>query len=415
MEEAEKLDASEGFYSGFAVEETPGPYHAPLVDANAGFSDLREGLEAFPECWMHKEEPAKVYTLAEADAMTGEFTMNFTPPSARTILIPKTRARGTPRIRAHAGTFPKVIDLTKVESSGICSTGNGKFSLHLFDLHISDALLAKKRNAPDSSEDDELKYLFTKKVRTSLPHEQRDDVQSIQGPPTYSLITIPDAKSVEQGLEECETINATSSEEPVVLSTGILTGYPGQFCGQRTNKQAKRGMSNTPSLWLYTNLSMDAVFSKIPTTKKCNLTMGDQLHPNYTYTHTNFHACPDRDRLDYSHSTAPIDSEVGRCIAFASEMSLLAAETPRTAAEEEFRREIHRECASARLEGVSVGQYRYYQGHLTIEDYIQAGVCVCWELCECSKLCTRFGDLICRCTKDIKLDEHKAWTEQDEM
>lgn len=73
-------------------------------------------------------------------------------------------------------------------------------------------------------------------------------------------------------------------------------------------------------------------------------------------------------------------------------------------AEENLRRETHLECAMARLEGVVVGQYRYYQGHMTIEDYKAARICICWQECWCAKMCTRFGDLRCPCSNDLLLN-----------
>ena len=139
---------------------------------------------------------------------------------------------------------------------------------------------------------------------------------------------------------------------------------------------------------------------------KTKITIGDRLHPNYLYTHNNFYTCPYGNSPDFTQLTAPHNSEVGRCIDYASEMSITAAECVRTKSEEDLRREGHRECASARLEGCGVGQYRYYQGHLNVEEYLEAGMCICWDSCDCSKMCTRYGDLICPCSKYIELHQH---------
>jgi hypothetical protein len=134
--------------------------------------------------------------------------------------------------------------------------------------------------------------------------------------------------------------------------------------------------------------------------------MGDYLHPNYLFTHTNFHPCPHEDKHDYRMRTARPGTQIFRSIEYSDELSDHAADTPRTAAEEALRREIHRECALARLEGVSVGEYRYYQGHLNIEEYKEASMCICWEACECSKMCTRFGDMLCPCSKYIEIHKY---------
>ena len=54
----------------------------------------------------------------------------------------------------------------------------------------------------------------------------------------------------------------------------------------------------------------------------------------------------------------------------------------RTPSEENLRREAHLELANARLEGASVGQYRYYQGHLSVEEYVSKGhVCLLVAVC----------------------------------
>lgn len=90
---------------------------------------------------------------------------------------------------------------------------------------------------------------------------------------------------------------------------------------------------------------------------------------------------------------------------YANDMTIAAAHPNvvklRNHDEEILRREAHIECASARLEGVTVGYYRYYQGFLSLAEYNNADMCVCWEPCACTKMCTRFGDLKCPCAKHI--------------
>lgn len=77
----------------------------------------------------------------------------------------------------------------------------------------------------------------------------------------------------------------------------------------------------------------------------------------------------------------------------------------RTPEEERLRTEGYRECARARLEGVPVGQYRYFHGHLTLEEYIENGLCVCWEGCLCTGVCTMYSDVICPCNKHLQLKQ----------
>ncbi|KAK5103014.1 hypothetical protein LTS08_003817 [Lithohypha guttulata] len=80
----------------------------------------------------------------------------------------------------------------------------------------------------------------------------------------------------------------------------------------------------------------------------------------------------------------------------------------RTSRQSVLRRETHRECALARLEGVPVGYYRYFAGHMTVEDYLAAKMCICWGQCYCNKLCTRFGDLLCPCSDDLTVGVEDA-------
>jgi hypothetical protein len=139
-----------------------------------------------------------------------------------------------------------------------------------------------------------------------------------------------------------------------------------------------------------------------PAHNKCT-TISDYLHPNCLFTHTNFHPCPHEDKLDYRMGTARPGTQLFHSMVHADELTDQAAKTPRTAAEEALRRQVHRESARSRLEGVSIGEYRYYQGYLAIEDYKEAGMCICWEACGCAKMCTRFPDMLCPCSKYIEL------------
>jgi hypothetical protein len=71
-----------------------------------------------------------------------------------------------------------------------------------------------------------------------------------------------------------------------------------------------------------------------------------------------------------------------------------------------MRARIHHEASQARIVGCSAGEFRYYDGHLTIEDYIINGVCVCWERCACSAVCTRYPDMLCPCSEHTTMDEN---------
>lgn len=130
--------------------------------------------------------------------------------------------------------------------------------------------------------------------------------------------------------------------------------------------------------------------------------MGQAHHLNNLILHKDLHACPTFETTEYTPASAHPDSDIGRCISYANQRSDEAAGMTRTSAEEALRKEVHLECASARLHGAVVGFYRYYQGHLTVEEYHERKMCICWQICECSKLCTRFPDMICPCGDKIE-------------
>lgn len=218
--------------------------------------------------------------------------------------------------------------------------------------------------------------------------------------PTYSLINIHDVNQERMSMksETASAIFAKIAPAPV--------GYPGQFCGVTTREQAMSGTSSLDPVSIFiVNYPVDRPGSGSSPAHNKSSTMGEFLHSNYLFTHTNFYPCPHEDKLDYRVRTARPGTQLFHSIEYADELAGQAAKTPRTAAEEALRRQVHREAARARLEGVSVGEYHYYQGHLTIEDYVEAGMCICWEACECAKMCTRFPDMFCPCSRYIELHQ----------
>lgn len=136
---------------------------------------------------------------------------------------------------------------------------------------------------------------------------------------------------------------------------------------------------------------------------------GDRTHPNGLIINTRFHPDNRHSRTDLTESDIHHDNALVLVVQHCEAQSVLASSmfmhAKRSADENALRREAHRECTSARLEGVSVGYYRYYLGHMTVEEYVEAGLCVCWERCFCNKFCTRFGDLRCPCAGDLVMVE----------
>ena len=113
----EKAAATAGFYGGFAVEESPSPYHAPLTDEPSGFGDVRDGAEAFPEQWQDSERRPKAYTLAEADAMFVDYPMDIVEPPIRSVLMPTSRKLVSTKINSARAQSPIFIDFTNEDSS----------------------------------------------------------------------------------------------------------------------------------------------------------------------------------------------------------------------------------------------------------------------------------------------------------
>lgn len=132
---------------------------------------------------------------------------------------------------------------------------------------------------------------------------------------------------------------------------------------------------------------------------------GHQLHTNGIYRHTGL--VPELNAADTNITDVVLSDghPIMRIVKHAVAMTVFAASLTRPFNEEMLRLEAHHECAFARLVGVSVGQYRYFQGCLTIEEYVEKEMCVCWGVCSCSKLCTRFADMVCPCAGSIELQE----------
>jgi len=183
-----------------------------------------------------------------------------------------------------------------------------------------------------------------------------------------------------QGLSPTSSVNTTVIESPMATA---LRGYTGQF-------------------HLY-------VCDKVVRMKESIIshTFGNRSHPNGLVTNPSFTLDVRHDKMDFTDFDINDDIELTTIVTHAEQSSFASAllEPLRTKDENAQRKEAHRECAAARLEGVSVGYFRYFLGHMTVEEYIGAKLCVCWEECFCNKLCTRFGDLLCPCSDKLRMEE----------
>ena len=171
--------------------------------------------------------------------------------------------------------------------------------------------------------------------------------------------------------------------------TANYKAYPGQFVGPAMN--------------------MISAKTKMGAMKKLKATtFGDRLNANGVIVHQNCYAAPVTPIWNYEPETLSRHSSLFHALEDLDGCLELAASEPvamlRMPSEENLRREAHLELANARLEGASVGQYRYYQGHLSVEEYVSKGMCVCWSPCACSRVCSRYGDVMCPCGGDLELE-----------
>ncbi|EEH34626.2 hypothetical protein PAAG_05675 [Paracoccidioides lutzii Pb01] len=60
--------------------------------------------------------------------------------------------------------------------------------------------------------------------------------------------------------------------------------------------------------------------------------------------------------------------------------------------------EANREAAYARLEGISVGEFRRFQGKRSLHGYVRDQLCVCLGHCACSRKCTVKEAPVCPCS-----------------
>lgn len=124
-DEAEKAAASAGFFGGFAAEEFPSPYHAPVTNRSSSFGDIREEAEAFPQQWQDNERRPMAYTLEEANATAEEYLIDIPSLSTRPIRTPASRKVKAAKSRNYCRNSPTVIDLTSDNSSEHESSGTG--------------------------------------------------------------------------------------------------------------------------------------------------------------------------------------------------------------------------------------------------------------------------------------------------
>ncbi|KAH0842923.1 hypothetical protein AYO21_03359 [Fonsecaea monophora] len=416
-EELEKEKATESFFGGVEAREGPSPDHIPVVDED-GFADRKEGLEDWPQLWA--PDKAQRTTLAanskvpEPEDLSVQLLGKQTSSNEdnqssndKPILQPKSRKNKVKGLLRD----PSFPDSYYTADGIITLPTNQPVQPVQAPRPLTIRKKVKKRNARDSfvtrstgnehertSDDDNIHLLFTKKIRVAEKLVDQDvnssRVASMSGSISddSSSAASCDNRSHNSSSTEFTDITCEDDDSDAALAlkrkrltSGGLSGYPGQFQSYEAD-------------YLHVRAANSATLGA-PTP----FTMGDPLHPNNEFTHTNFVEDPTYPSKNYTKAdldALPVRSaaltHAERCAAHAASLGDIRSDV-----EETLRREIHRECAAARLEGVSVGQYRYYQGFMSLEDYIAARICVCWDFCWCSKLCTIYGDVLCPCSEWI--------------
>jgi hypothetical protein len=156
-EEVEAAGATAGFYGGYDVEESPSPYHAPNVDDGAGFGDIRDGCEHFPEQWTDEETQAHVVTPYKltSSSIESEVFQLPAPKPAKPVLQPKSQISKAARTcdmgfgYVHPASYvPRLTELSGFAPE-IVEKLNGKL---LFSSHhrLSNVTTGTKRPAQES-------------------------------------------------------------------------------------------------------------------------------------------------------------------------------------------------------------------------------------------------------------------------
>ena len=157
-EETEITDATAGFYGGFAVEESPSPYHAPLIDDGAGFGDIRDGCERFPEQWTDSDTQAKLvapYKLTGLQTFSEDLELPAAKP-VKPVLKPKSQIAKAAKTcdmgfgYTHHATYTPRFTALSGFSDEVVAKLNGKRSQFFLPV-VTDSRTGTKRPALDST------------------------------------------------------------------------------------------------------------------------------------------------------------------------------------------------------------------------------------------------------------------------
>ena len=257
----------------------------------------------------------------------------------------------------------------------------------------------------DYEDDDEVDFEEAQSAKKArLLSDDTMDAEAVYAPmPTPTLSACPDLKHK----SSARSISSSFLDKNVEFSETV-DGYPGQFKALLPPSKILSGMlSLSPTT--FTILTTPPAKSLRPLDAQ-TVTFGNKTHANGLFHHHRFQAGGNTSfneySLDFSQSVVPSpDGPLGKALRIADRNHEIAASTTRSLEENALRRETHFECAVAGLEGVAVGELRYYQGHSGIADYSKGGFCVCWGKCFCTAMCTKYADMVCPCAKHMEFEE----------
>ncbi|RMZ88485.1 hypothetical protein DV736_g4281, partial [Chaetothyriales sp. CBS 134916] len=160
----------------------------------------------------------------------------------------------------------------------------------------------------------------------------------------------------------------TSALRATALPSGIIKSPP-----------AYAGQFNGLSLYDLYVLSREPMTIRNTPRNPVEAVFGSRTHANPMIFHPALPVLPASSyrRRRPHETTSPASHHhsrlfrLARIVDFSTDIHMTLRRAP---AQEQLRTEIHRELANASLNGVSIGKYRYYQGHLTVEEYLEKGM-----------------------------------------
>lgn len=251
-------------------------------------------------------------------------------------------------------------------------------------------------------------------VKTTTPrsskkrsaNEARTPRSAIDEPKRVRLSTVERALNqidevIDLELNRPQPVPEYVAEDEKTPCSANFSAYPGQFHGVTTDYLAKKTKSSLTTQFFGTVLNANGIYANTSTpallyqqsspSQSSHLDLAAHLLSKKSgKASLRAHGLPRAER----HLLSSLESKAD--LATAAHVAC-----HRSAIQDLTRYRLHQEASESRLEGVAVGRWRYENGAMTTEEYLEAGVCVCWEPCACAAFCGRFPDMMCPCTEHI--------------